>query len=414
MKRIYILLSVFCVVFFSNSSAQKIATFEVELEPAYGIDVPVQIELDGITLLPDSVLSLMEVTGNQRKPIPYQIRNAEHRTLHWIITSGDNQTSKHIYELNKEEPEKHPNTIFAKAENGLLIIQTGDRNLLGYQYETMYPPAGVDSAYKRSGFIHPLWSPHGQILTRVQPPDHYHHYGIWNPWTQVFFEGDTLDFWNLKKRQGTVRFANLISISDGQVFSEYQALHEHVSLKHDGSEKVVLNELQSVRIYQPHSPDYYIADILIELNCASKSPVLILEYRYAGLGWRATEQWHKDNCEVLSSEGKTRKDADGSRARWCIVQGEVDNDYAGIVMMSYPTNYNYPEPLRIWPLNLQARGDMFANFCPTKNMDWLLQPGQRYVLKYRLLVFNGHFNKDKAESAWKYFSAAPKILVKMD
>jgi hypothetical protein len=29
---------------------------------------------------------------------------------------------------------------------------------------------------------------------RVQAPDHSHHYGLWNPWTKVLFEGDTVDF----------------------------------------------------------------------------------------------------------------------------------------------------------------------------------------------------------------------------
>jgi hypothetical protein len=114
---------------------------------------------------------------------------------------------------------------------------------------------------------------------------------------------------------------------------------------------------------------------------------------------------------VLTSEGKTRKDADGSTARWCIVQGEIDNDYAGVVMMSYPTNYNFPEPLRIWPENQYDRGDMFANFCPTKNMDWLINPRKNYSLKYRLLVFNGRIDKEKAESAWQYFAYPPKVNV---
>jgi hypothetical protein len=150
------------------------------------------------------------------------------------------------------------------------------------------------------------------------------------------------------------------------------------------------------------------------VNCATESPFLILEYRYAGLGWRATEQWNDDNSEVLTSEGKTRADADGSLARWCIVQGEVDGDYAGVVMMSYPTNYNHPEPLRIWPPKMNNRGDVFANFCPTKNLDWLLNPGQRYVLKYRFLVYNGRMAKEKAESAWQYYTKSPKITVKMN
>ena len=82
-------------------------------------------------------------------------------------------------------------------------------------------------------------------------------------------------------------------------------------------------------------------------------------------------------------------------------------------MMSYPTNYNHPEPLWIWPENSNNnRGDMFANFSPTKDMNWLLKPGQVYTLKYRFIVFNGHFAPTKAESAWGYYSVPPSIVVK--
>jgi hypothetical protein len=147
------------------------------------------------------------------------------------------------------------------------------------------------------------------------------------------------------------------------------------------------------------------------MNCPGDA-VRLLEYRYGGLGLRATEQWTKDNSRVLTSEGKTRKNADGSTARWCIIEGDVDGENAGIVMMSYPANYNHPEPLRIWPENANRnRGDMFANFCPTKNMDWQLEPGQTYVLKYRLLVFNDELPKEKAEAGWHYFAAPPVVVV---
>jgi Family of unknown function (DUF6807) len=412
MKKIFLLLTVCCGFVFVNGYAQRIATFEVELSNASsGLEVPVRTDLDAITFLSDTALSLVEIQGDKKSPVPFQIENGEQRILYWLI-KPDNRSGKHVFELLKGKPEKWRNSIQTKAADGLMTIYAGDRKLLGYQYATAYPPAGIDSAYQRSGFIHPLWSPHGQVLTQIQPADHYHHYGIWNPWTHTVFEADTVDFWNLAKRQGTVRFAKFVSVSDGPIFGEYQALHEHVVFKKDGSKKVALNELQSVRVYQPNGQDYYIADITIEMSCAGKSPVLLLEYRYGGLGWRATEQWNKDNSEVLTSEGKIRKDADGTRARWCIVQGEVDNDYAGVVMMSYPTNYNHPEPLRIWPENQNGRGDMFANFSPTKNMDWLLKPGKSYVLKYRLVVFNGRFTKEQAESAWQNYAASPEVFVK--
>jgi hypothetical protein len=177
---------------------------------------------------------------------------------------------------------------------------------------------------------------------------------------------------------------------------------------------VALNEVHGVRVYAPQDDhDPFIVDFNIHLNCAGDSPFRILEYRYAGLGWRTTEKWDNKNSMVLTSEGKTRKDADGSKARWCIVQGEIDDGYAGVVMMSFPTNYNFPEPLRIWPENQYNRGDMFANFCPTKDMDWLLNPGRNYVLKYRLLVYNGKIEKEKAESAWYYFANPPEVVVKL-
>src|SRR5688572_33394514 len=66
-----------------------------------------------------------------------------------------------------------------------MTISSANQKLLSYQFKTVYPPAGIDTNFKRSGFIHPLYAPHGQVLTRIQPPDHYHHYGIWNQWTHT-------------------------------------------------------------------------------------------------------------------------------------------------------------------------------------------------------------------------------------
>jgi len=91
----------------------------------------------------------------------------------------------------------------------------------------------------------------------------------------------------------------------------------------------------------------------------------------------------------------------------------LGDDYGGAVMMSYPANYNHPEPLRIWPEDMNGRGDMFANFSPTKNKSWLLQPGKDYLLRYRFLVFNGKYDAQKAEAAWQYFAHPPVVNVKL-
>ena len=392
-------------------SAQKIATLEVVLDqPTAGLFIPANINLDAVTHLPDSALTLVQVKGEEKIPVDFQVEATRERELTWFVKS--NEKTLRFELIKKGTGNKRPPFVSVEKKDGRLTVKAGNKNLLRYQFETLMPPPGINEVFKRSGFIHPLWSPRGQVLTRIQPPDHYHHYGLWNPWTHVLFEGDTVDFWNLNARQGTVRFANFISTINGNIFGQYAAIHDHVAYGKAVTEKVAIREVQTVRVYAPREDvDYYIADITVQMNCP-EGDVRLLEYRYGGLGWRATEQWTKENSRVLSSEGKTRKDADGSKARWCIVEGNVDDQNAGVVMMSYPANYNHPEPLRIWPENANGnRGDMFANFSPTKDRDWQLRSGRNYVLKYRLLVFNGQFTKEQAEAAWQYFASPPVVKV---
>jgi hypothetical protein len=397
----------------TGATAQRLATISVPLaHPTGGLAIPVSTSLDALTLLPDSVLQLVEVRGQAHTVVPMQIAHGRERVLYWLATGGSAPTTR-TYEL-RQNPLARPSaaTMWVADEQGGLVVQAGSRHLLRYNYRTVYPPPGIDTAFKRSGFIHPLWSPHGQELTRIQAPDHYHHYGLWNPWTHVLFEGDTVDFWNLGDHKGTVRFANVLTTNSGPVYGEYQVLQNHVAFPKGRPEKTALHEVQTVRVYQPAGPDAYLADLTIQLNCATASPVQLLAYRYGGLGWRATAQWDKTNSEVLTSAGKTRPTADGTTARWCLVQGQLGSgDYGGVVLLSSPTNYNYPEPLRIWPEDQNGRGDLFASFSPTKTKAWPLVPGQTYDLHYRLLVFNGHCTQGQAESAWQYFAHPPQVVV---
>lgn len=391
-----------CVVLVVPAFTQQIATFKPQVAQMNS-GTPVSVNLAELPNVDASKVTLVEVSPKGKTPVPFQIDNG---TLCWIPKPGATE-----YQLRKGKA-RASEGVAVIDKDGTLTLEASGKPLLRYQYATVQPPAGVDPSFQRSGFIHPLWSPRGQVLTRIQPKDHYHHYGIWNPWTHVLYEGDTVDFWNLRSRQGTVRFAKLESTTSGPVFGEYRVLHEHVVFRKDG-EEVALNEVQTIRVYDPAGEDHYIVDLTFEMRCATESPVHLLEYRYGGLGWRTTEDWDKNNSKVLTSEGKTRRDADGTKARWCIVEGEVGGDYAGVVMMSHPSNYNHPEPLRIWPENQYGRGDMFANFSPTRDTDWLLEPGKTYVLKYRFLVYNDPLTPERAEAAWQAFVNPPAVpLVK--
>lgn len=392
-------------------NAQRIATLHVTTTGKEKFNIPMQTELDVLTTLSDSSLQLVEIKNGQKVNIPFQVTSTVNgRSLYWLIEPS--AKTNRVFELTKVSSKVAFSLIEADRGKGSLIIGDNGKDLLQYHFETVYPPKGVDTAYKRSGFIHPLNTPLGHALTRINAPDHYHHWGLWNPWTHVRFENEVVDFWNLKDRKGTVRFSGFNTIESGSVYAGFSALHEHVVFKKDGTEKTAINEVQTVKIYKAQPNDaYYILDITSQLSCAGPAPVLLLEYRYGGLGIRATEQWDNKNSTTLTSEGKDRKGADGSMARWCVAQGALGNDFGGLEMMSHPVNYNHPEPLRVWPENMNGRGDVFLNFSPTKNKDWLLVPGKSYLLKYRFLIFDNKLSMQQAEEAWQSFAHPPKVIV---
>jgi hypothetical protein len=290
-----------------------------------------------------------------------------------------------------------------------LTVKADGKNVVSYYHAVMDVPAGVDPKYKKSGFIHPVWSPEGKVLTRVQPADHYHHYGIWGPWTLTHIDGREVDFWNLAKGKGTVRFAGVESALSSGDGASLRVKQEHVDFTADPAGVVSIAETLDIKVRpaQVEGKTAWIIDYVSHQKNVLDTPIVLDAYRYGGgLGFRAAEEWTKDNSSVLTSEGKTRADADGSRARWCDVNGGFgDGGKAGIVFFSHPSNREHPEPMRVWPLDANGgRGDMFFEFCPIRLTAWTFEPQKTYVLSYQMVVYDGTIKPETAEALWKTFA----------
>jgi hypothetical protein len=166
-------------------------------------------------------------------------------------------------------------------------------------------------------------------------------------------------------------------------------------------------------VWKNNNPDQYFIDYTSNFSSPLENGILFEAYRYGGgLGFRFKEQWSKDNCEVITSDGKNRAAADGTSARWCIVYGDSsDGDKStGVLFMSHPNNQSHPEPMRIWPLDAnKGRGDMFFEFCPIRHKEWKIKPYQFYELNYRMLVFDGKITPEEAEKHWNAFAFQPQI-----
>lgn len=368
------------------------------------IGTPVSVALKGIDA---SQLGLEKIKGDQRSTVIAQIEKGEPRRLWWILSGVTKPGEKRCYELVAGRPLAEQSSVDVTKNDSSLEIRIGHKGVLRYNHAPVPPPEGASALYTRSGFIHPLWSPGGEVLTWMHPTDHIHHMGLWNPWTKTRFEGRDVDFWNLGKGEGTVRFAGFDYIRPGTVFGEFCALQEHIDLSAPGGEKATLNERLSVRAWNTGTEsNYWLLDFTTRQRCASSSPVQLVKYRYGGLGFRATQMWDQSNSDYLTSEGKSRKDGHGTRARWCNVFGSTDKGDSGVLFMSHPENREHPEPMRIWP-----EGHVFFNFCPVQSKDWIMEPGNEYVLKYRMYVYDDSIGAEKAERLWQDFACPPKVTL---
>lgn len=400
------------------SMSQELARFTLNTGETEKIDAPVCIPLAGLNYNTDNGnLRLFEVTQQGEKEVACQLEPGYAANL-WFVLPGDIKKSEQRKFVLKQgiinDKIKNPEKISLRKDEKDLTLLLNKKPILNYRFGVMYPPEGIDPLYKRSGFIHPLWSPGGEILSRIQAPDHYHHYGIWGPWTKTNINGREVDFWNLASGQGTVEFKNFVQEYEGEIFSGFCALQHHIDFGGKGSDQAAINELLDVRAWNPGSEGKpWIIDYTTNISTPLDSGILLEAYRYGGgIGFRATEKWTKDNCTVLTSDNKTRIDADGSFAKWCIVEGEssVAGGRSGILFLSHPSNRKHPEPMRVWPLDSNAgRGDMYFEFVPIRHEEWKLEPKKNYTLKYRMVVFDGKMETQTAEKYWNSFVSMPVV-----
>ena len=401
------------LLFTQQLTAQELVKFKVHITEDR-INAPVSLSLDELNYNTDKGnLVLYEITSTGEKVIPSQLETGYSARLWFVLNSVSAKNTERQFVLKLEEKAAVDGSkVSIKKDYRDLSLMMNEKPILSYRYAVTYPPEGIDPIFKRSGFIHPLYSPEGEVLTRIQAPDHYHHYGIWGPWTHTHIGDRQVDFWNLGEGQGTVKFAGFLTEDEGAIYTGFEALQQHIDFGGKGEDQVALNEILDVRAWNI-GEGVWMVDYTTSINSPLKNGILLDAYRYGGgIGFRATEKWKKDNCTVLTSDNKTRIDADGSFAKWCIVEGEsaTKEGRSGILFMSHPSNRMHPEPMRVWPLDANAgRGDMYFEFVPIRHEEWKLEPKQNYTLKYRMIIFDGKVDAKTAEMYWNSFAANPQI-----
>lgn len=305
------------------------------------------------------------------------------------------------------EPDTDVRWVEVLPEKGRLRLSVAGEPSLFYQAEERpLTKEGLNPLLERGGFLHPVVSPGGKIVSESYAEGHPHHQGIWAPWTKTVFEGRTPDFWNMGAGTGKVEFEKLEETWSGPVAGGFRSRHQFVDLT-SGESIVALNETWTVNLYQVGAGEkgYRLFDLALYQELAGESPLELPEYRYGGLGFRGRDEWvGKQNTFFLTSEGETdREKGNFTRARWTHVGGEVDGDLTGIAILGHPENFRAPQPVRLHP------SEPFFCFAPSQLGDWAITKEEPYRARYRFAVMDGAPDVDLIERLWNDFAYPVKV-----
>lgn len=288
--------------------------------------------------------------------------------------------------------------VTAKKEEYQVVIRSGKTEILRYQSKPgTLPRPNIPEQFKRGGYIQSIHTPSGRLITDDFPADHFHHHGVWSPWTKTEFEGRKPDFWNMGAKTGTVEFVSLEEVWEKDGKAGFTAKHKFVDLTAKPPKTALL---ETWEIVVSATRKAHIIDFTSTQTCATDSPLVLPEYHYGGFGFRGHAKWNgKLNFHFLSASGITdRNKLNTAREKWCWMGGKVDGETCGVAILGHPENYRFPQPVRANP------DQPFFCFAPQQLGEMRIVPGEKYVSRYRLVVTDGKPDAKATEAQWEDYA----------
>lgn len=277
----------------------------------------------------------------------------------------------------------------AKQEKQLSLSHDGKPLMT---YNAGYIPSPIADApwYGRSGFIHPVMTPNGNVVTEAFPEDHPHQHGLMFAWTSAEYEGKKVDFWNSHKKQARIEHVQTLHADDD---------HIKVKLKHiitgDRDNPItVLHETWSITRV-PHESMNVFDLVSVQTNVTDK-PLTIRKYKYGGMCVRGAADW-KTKYQMLTSEGHDTVQGNHTRPSWVAMFGSVNEAPAGIAAFSHPDNHHAPQPVRLHPEK------PYFCFAPMIADTFQITAEKPYTSRYRFAAFDGSPDAKALHAQWQAF-----------
>jgi len=360
---------------------------------------------------PDGAGKALSLTDSQGVEIPLQYSSATGKASFILTALAAGATADYtINELAAAQAAGVTAVQEADASGNQLFLKIGDSKVFRWTLiEDNF--RGAQQQDVRAGYIFPVWTPSGKNVADDYQTDHPHMHGIWSAWTLTTFNQHKVDFWNGYDKTGRVDLKSMDGIWNGPVTGGLIASLVHSDITVNPS-VAALNETWIVTVYKTHDDaqqPYFVYDIASTQNTASESELVLETYHYGGFGFRGSEQWtDASQVSYLTSEGHTRSNGDGQRAKWVAQYGTVDGAPAGYAAFDHPTNFRHPQGLRIHPTNPYWS---FSACTQLSGGRFEIVPNQPYKSLYRVVAFDGAADATFLNRLYNDFGEPPTVEI---
>lgn len=286
-------------------------------------------------------------------------------------------------------------------------IRFAGKPILTYNKISPPLPDGIAAIYQRSGFLHPVASPSGRVVTGAFAADHPHQNGIFTAWVMTKWNDRPIDFWNLGKGVGRVSHQQVV-----QSFAEPGKIGFVVELVHTAEEKPVveiLRERWKVTAWETDG-SYHKFDLETTQTALTDSPLTIEKYHYGGVGYRGPVEWLSDKeaasadadpgiakrqpFQFINDRGSDRIEGNEEHARWVSATGQIDGRMVSVTVLCHESNFRSPQAARLHPTK-----PYFA-YSPCLDGTFTIDRQNEYRATFRYLVTDAAPDEQWIKGQW--------------
>jgi hypothetical protein len=329
-----------------------------------------------------------------------------------VIPPAEASQSPRRFRLAKDEGDRASVFRAEELDGTTVKITEGDRPVLAYNFGTIVRDDLPPSEHRRARacYVHPVWGPHGEVLTDDFPKDHFHHHGIFWAWPHVDLPDDGRGPYSLWAGPGIrQRFtkwiarpmghaAGLLAVENGwHVDQPRQGEGEGDTADHD---KPVMLERVWIQPYRSIDGNRAIDIRLVFIP--NGQPVTLwgaAGKSYGGLTMRLIGLPHNDQVVTIPS-GASDADHKMTPLPWADFSRHFQGapNRTGATIMIARTHPDYP------PTWLTRRyGAMCVGWPGVEKRTF--PPGRPVVLDYRVWVHDGQLPPEALAKAYEAYTA---------